>query len=466
MSRTQLLKQIFNAHSVAIIGASRRMGHPGHLALMGLIESGFDGKIYPINPSAREIAGIKACPNIKAVHEPVDLAFIAVPAARVIPILKECAEKGVKGVIINSAGFKELGTKEGIEREEEVRRIASSTGMGIIGPNCVGFYRSSMSTMPAVPQPAEIRAILKEKGNVGMTSQSGWFCGFYIHKCALRGVRFSTVISSGNEADFTTIDFLEYLGEDEDTRVITMYLEGVKDGRRFLKVSKAITPKKPIIIWKVGLTNAGSRAAFSHTGSLTGQENIYGAVFHQTHIVQAFSSKELIDFTVGFSLCRQPKGNNVGIISSPGGFAVATADACEKFGLYVPRLSKETSKALKKVLPQYSPTLNPIDLTMTAIENPQYYPECMEILNSDDKIDSIIVVTGASVIYDELIVKSVREIEKPVMVVLTPYWTIETELSALAKAGIPTYAYPEEAAKSLAALTQYAMAHSIERALT
>jgi len=311
--------------------------------------------------------------------------------------------------------------------------------------------------MPGLPQPPEIRAILREKGNVGLTSQSGWFCGFYIHKCAMRGVRFSTIISSGNEADFTTIDFLEYLGEDEDTEVITLYLEGVKDGKSFLKVSKAITPKKPIVIWKVGLTKAGSRAAFSHTGSLAGQEGVYGAVFRQAHIVQAFSSKELIDLTVGFSLCRKPKGNNVGIISSPGGFAVATADACEMFGLNVPRLSEETSKALKKVLPQYSSTLNPIDLTMTAIENPQFYPECMEILNSDDKIDSIIVVTGASVIYDEFIVESVREIDKPVMVVLTPYWIVETEPSPLVKAGIPTYAYPEEAAKSLAVLTQYAL---------
>jgi len=457
MSRTQLLKQIFNAHSVAIIGASRRMGHPGHLSLMGLVESGFGGKIYPINPSAKEIDGIKTYPNIKAVREPVDLAFIAVPAAEVIPVLRECAEKGVKVAIINSAGFKELGTREGIEREEEVKRIASSTGMGIIGPNCVGFHCSSISTMPGLPQPEEIRAILREKGNVGMTSQSGWFCGFYIHQCALRGVRFSTVVSSGNEADFTTIDFLEYLGEDEDTEVITMYLEGVKDGKSFLKVSKAITPKKPVIVWKVGLTNAGSRAAFSHTGSLAGQEGIYGAAFRQARIVQAFSSKELIDFTVGFSLCMKPKGSNVGIISSPGGFAVATADACERFGLNVPRLCEKTSKALKKVLPQYSSTLNPIDLTMTAIENPQFYSECMEILNSDDKIDSIIVVTGASVIYDEFIIKSVREIEKPVMVVLTPYWVLETEPSALAKARIPTHTYPEEAAKSLAALTQYAL---------
>jgi acyl-CoA synthetase (NDP forming) len=436
------------------------MGHPSHLALMGLTESGFDGKIYPINPSAREIDGIKAYPNIKSVREPVDLAFIAVQAAKVIPILRECAEKGVKGAIINSAGFKELGTKKGTEREEEVRRIASSTGMGVIGPNCVGFHRSSMSTMPGLPQPAEIRAILKEKGNVGMTSQSGWFCGFYIHRCALRGVRFSTAISSGNEADFTTIDFLEYLGEDEDTKVITMYLEGVKDGKNFLKVSKAITPEKPIIIWKVGLTKAGSRAAFSHTGSLAGKEWIYGAVFRQTHIVQAFSSKELIDLTVAFALCKKPKGNRVGIISSPGGFAVATADACERSGLNVPRLSEKTCKELEKFLPQYASTLNPVDLTMTAVENPQFYPECMKILDSDDKIDSIIVVTGASGIYDEFIEKSVREIEKPVMIVLTPYWTVETALSASAKAGIPTYAYPEEAAKSLAALTQYAMVHS------
>lgn len=457
MPRAQILKQIFNAHSIAIIGASRRVGHPGHLALMGLIESGFEGKIYPVNPSAGEIDGIKAYPSIKSVHEPVDLAFIAVPADRVVPVLRECAEKGVKGAIINSAGFKELGTIEGIEREEEVRRIASSTGMGVIGPNCVGFHRATMSTMPELPQPSEIKAILKEKGPVGMTSQSGWFCGFYIHRCATRGVRFSTVISSGNEADFTTIDFLKYLGEDEDTKVVTMYLEGVKDGKSFLEVSKAITPNKPIIVWKVGLTKAGSRAAFSHTGSFAGQEGIYGAVFRQAKIVQAFSSKELIDFTVAFSLCRKPKGNKVGIISSPGGFAVAAADACERFGLNVPRLSEKTSRDLKKVLPQHSSTSNPVDLTMTAIENPQFFSECMEILDEDDDIDSIIVVTGASLLYDEFIAKSVKQIKKPVMVVLTPYWTIETEPTALAKAGISTYTHPEEAAKSLAALTQYAI---------
>ena len=454
MSRTELLKQIFSARSVAVVGASRRFGHPGHLALMGLMESGFDGEIYPINPSAKEIAGIKAYPDVKSVHEPIDLAFIAVPAAKVVSILRECAEKGVKGAIINSAGFKELGTPEGIEREEKVRRVASTTGMGVIGPNCVGFHRSSISTMPGLPQPAEIRTILKEKGNVGMTSQSGWFCGFYIHKCALRGVRFSTVISSGNEADFTTTDFLEYLGEDEETKVITLYLEGVKDGANFLRASKAITPKKPIIIWKVGSTKAGSRAALSHTGSLAGHKGVYGAVFRQAHIVQAFSSKELIDFTVAFSLCRKPKGNRVGIISSPGGFAVATADACERFGLDVPRLSEKTAKELKKFLPRYSSTLNPVDLTMTAIENPQFYPECMKILDSDNEIDSIIVVTGASGIYDEFIIESFNEIEKPVLVVLTPYWTMKTEPTALAKAGIPTYTYPEEAAKSLAALTR------------
>jgi len=460
MPRIQILKQIFNAHSVAIIGASRRLGHPGHLALMGLMQSGFEGKIYPVNPSATEVNGIKAYPNLESIHEPIDLAFIAVPADRVISVLRECAEKGVKGVIINSAGFKELGTREGIEREEEVRRIASSTGMGIIGPNCVGFHRPTISTMPGPPQPTEITTLLKEKGPVGTISQSGWFSGFYMYRCAMRGVRFSTVISSGNEADLTTIDFLEYLGEDEETKVITMYLEGVKDGQRFLKISKAITPKKPIIVWKVGLTGAGSRAAFSHTGSLAGLEGIYSAVFRQAKIVQAFSSKELIDFTVAFSLCRQPKGNNVGIISSPGGFAVATADACERFGLNVPGLSEKTSRELKKVLPPYCSTSNPVDLTMTAIENPQFYPECMEILDSDDDIDSLIVVAGSSLFYDEFIAKFVREIEKPLIVVMPSYWTAETEPSALAKAGIPTFAYPEEAAKSLAALTQYAMSSS------
>jgi acyl-CoA synthetase (NDP forming) len=226
----------------------------------------------------------------------------------------------------------------------------------------------------------------------------------------------------------------------------------VKDGKSFLKIAKTTTPRKPILIWKVGLTAAGSRAASPHTGSLAGHEAIYNTAFRQSGVIQAHSSKGLVDFTIAFSLCKVPEGNRVGIISSPGGFAVPAADTCEIFGLRVLKLSEETSKDLKKVLPVYSSTSNPVDLTMMVIQNPSFFPECMKILDGDPNIDSIVVITGSKM-YEGFMAKSVTEIEKPFLIVSSLYFGERSD--ALAKAAIPAYVYPEDAAKALAALTEY-----------
>lgn len=444
MSRIDGIRDIFNAKSVAVVGASRKAGHPSQMALMALRASGCT--IYPVNLSANKVFGIKAYPDVNSIPDTFDLAFIAVPADKVASALLDCAKKGAKAAVINTAGFKEVATEKGEKREDELKEIAKSTGMGIIGPNCVGFHHSNISTMP----------LPKSKGSskkVGTVSQSGWFCGFYAYQCITRGVDFSMLVSSGNEADLNKLDFLEYLSQDDDTDIITMYLEGVDDGGKFMKLVKKITPNKPVITWKVGLTGAGAIAASSHTGSLAGKESIYNAVFSQTGMIQAYSGKDLIDLTIAFSQCKLPKGKRVGIITSPGGFGVATADACERYGLKMPRLSDETSKELKKVLPDYCYTRNPIDLTMMAIQNPNYFIESMKVLDSDPEIDSMIVVTGAT-FYDGYMAKSVKDIEKPFIIVSSPYGTAEGS-DVLTKAGITSYVYPEEAVKALAALTRY-----------
>ncbi|MDY6964502.1 MAG: CoA-binding protein [Halobacteriota archaeon] len=446
MSRIESIKDIFNARSVAVVGASRKTGHPSQMALMALRSSGCT--IYPVNLSAKKIMGIKAYPDVSSIPDSFDLAFIAIPADKVPSVLVECAKKGAKGAVINTAGFKEIGTEEGRKKEVGLKEVAESTGMGIIGPNCVGFHHPNVSTMPL---PRSNGASKK----VGTVSQSGWFCGFYAYQCITKGVDFSMLVSSGNEADLNKLDFLEYLSEDDDTDIITMYLEGVDDGGKFMKLVKTITPKKPVITWKVGLTGAGSIAASSHTGSLAGSESIYNAVFSQTGMIQADSGKDLIDFTIAFSHCKLPKGNRVGIITSPGGFGVATADACERYGLKMPKLSDETSKELKKVLPDYCFTKNPVDLTMMAIQNPNYFIESMKVLDSDPDIDSMIVITGAT-FYDGFMAKSGGDIEKPFILVSSPYWSTQEGSDVLSKAGIASYVYPEEAVKSLAALTRYA----------
>ena len=444
MSRIDNIKDIFNAKSVAVVGASRKAGHPSQMALMALKASGCT--VYPINPSAKKVFGIKAYPDVNSVPDSFDLAFIAVRVDKVASALLDCAKKGAKGAVINTAGFKEVATEEGKKHEEVLKEIAKSTGMGIIGPNCVGFHHPNISTMPL---PKSNGASKK----VGTVSQSGWFCGFYASQCITRGVDFSMLVSSGNEADLNKLDFFEYLSQDDDTDIITMYLEGVDDGKRFMELMKRITPKKPVITWKVGLTGAGSIAASSHTGSLAGSESIYNAVFSQTGMIRADSGKDLIDLTTAFSHCKLPEGNRVGIITSPGGFGVATADACERHGLKMPRLSENSSKELKKVLPSFCFTENPVDLTMMAIQNPNYFIDSMKILDSDPGIDSMIVITGAT-FYDGFMAKSVKDIEKPFIIVSSPYGTAEGS-DVLIKAGITSYVYPEEAVKSLAALTRY-----------
>ncbi|MBN2398513.1 MAG: CoA-binding protein, partial [Deltaproteobacteria bacterium] len=311
---TTRLDAIFNPTSVAIVGVPKEM-KTGKLFLMALIDQGFPGVIYPVHPTADEIDGLKAYSSVSAIPGPVDLAIVLVPHDRALPIVRECAEKGVAGAILFTAGFKETGSDEGKAMEAELTRIAQASGMRIIGPNCMGLYapRTGLSYFPGLS---------RTPGPIGLISHSGSLGNILCRMGPEKGLSFSKAVSLGNECDLNAADFLTYLGQDPDTEVIGTYLEGIKDGARFLRALYEASVRKPVIVWKVGLTPEGSRAAASHTGALAGSREIWEGVVRQTGAVPVTGFEEWVDALIGFSLLPPHLGDRMVIISGPGGLAV------------------------------------------------------------------------------------------------------------------------------------------------
>ena len=331
------LSHICNAESVALVGASDKEGSFGRLFLEGLRDAGCR-KIYPVNPKRDEILGIKAYPSISAVPDQIDLAILLTPTGVVLDLVKECVANKVRGAIVFASGFGELGA-EGKELEREIGRIGREGGTRVIGPNCIGLFnpRSGVITYPQVL----MKGVPKEPGSVGGFSQSGSFVDYLVWFLAEKGLRFSTIVSCGNECDLAAEDYLEYFGQDEQTRTIVAYMEGVKDGRRFFEVAREVGRKKPIILWKGGMSEQGARAAASHTGALAGSANIWNAMFKQTGIINVTSVAEVVDCAVAFQYLPLPKGPRVAVIGGQGGTGVGTADNCYALGLELPAPVRE-----------------------------------------------------------------------------------------------------------------------------
>ena len=318
------LERIFYPRGVVVVGASNREENFGRLFLDGFIQLGLE-KLYVVHPTEKEVLGIKAYPRVMEISDEVDLAVVVSPLETVPQVVAECTEKGVKGVVIFTAGFGEKGS-EGRKLEQEVVGIARQGDTRIIGPNCMGIYcpSSRLSNFPFVP---------KESGPVGMISHSGSLCNMITMAAAAQGIRFSKVVSCGNECDLNAVDFLEYLGQDPETKIIIAYLEAIKGGRMFCQLAREISKEKPLIVWKGGTTERGARAAASHTGALGGSYQIWRAAFAQTDIISARSTEEILDYLQAFYYLSLPEGRRVAIISGPGGPAVATSDACIESGL-------------------------------------------------------------------------------------------------------------------------------------
>ena len=447
------LAHICNPESVALVGASDKEGSFGRLFLEGLRDAGCR-KIYPVNPKREEILGIKAYPSIGAVPDRVDLAILLTPTGVVLDLVKECVASGVKGAVVFASGFGELGP-EGKELEREIGRIGREGGTRVIGPNCIGLFnpRAGVITYPQVL----MKGIPAEPGSVGGFSQSGSFVDYLVWFLAEKGLRFSTVVSCGNECDLAAEDYLEYLGQDEQTRTIVAYMEGVKDGRRFFEVAREVGRRKPIILWKGGLSEHGARAAASHTGALAGSAEIWHAMFKQTGIVNVSSVAEVVDCAVAFQYLPLPKGPRVAVIGGQGGTGVGTADNCHALGLELPSLSDRTVSRLREVLPAVGTSAgNPTDTGVASLLDPSLYEKAIEIVAGDEGVDMILVISTPVPACLDHVAAAAKAIDKPLAVSVYALPESEPEIyRSLSERGVAAYPDPKRAAYVLARMAEY-----------
>jgi len=375
---------LFNPRTVAVVGASNALDKWGATIFTRVLTCpSLKGHLYPINPTASEVQGVKAYPTVTDVPEPVDLAVIAVPLPGLLGTVRDCVKKGVKSAIVITAGLAEADS-DGAKLQEEIVRVAREGGMRFTGPNCNGHFNMSID-LSTLRMEAPV-----ERGPIGVISQSGGFGGHILMCGADMGVGFSKFVSVGNEADLHFEDILEYYGQDKETRVITGYIEGLRKGRDFFRLAKEITRRKPIVVVKVGKTDAGAQAARSHTSAIAGADIVYDAMFKQAGVIRVETVEELFD--TASALLRQPlpKGNRVGILSSGGGFACVTSDACARLGLQIAPLSPVTIERLNAVLPPRWPHANPVDTVAAGFVT---YP-CLWPLIEDENLDAVLVVDG------------------------------------------------------------------------
>lgn len=382
------LDPVFYPKSIAVIGASANPMKWGWIIPANIISGGYTGRLYLVNPKYDKITKLKCYPNVRSLPETVDLAVFTVPSRSVPELLEECGEVGVKAAIVIAGGFSEVGN-EGKRLEQKVVNIARRYNITLIGPNTMGIYSAPVSLCALMPP---VRPI---KGEVSMISQSGNIGTNMLAFGRVNNVGFNLFACSGNEAMVRCEDYIEYFGQDPNTKVILAYIEGIRNGRKFMRVVDEVIEKKPIIVLKGGRTRSGAKAARSHTGVLAGEMKIYEAVFKQLGVVIARSTDEMLDLAKAFTRVPLPKGNKVGIITWGGGYGVLISDACEEAGLELAELSEETLEELNRLLPPYWSHGNPID--MVGDMNREAHFKCLEILVRDKNVDAVIalgLITG------------------------------------------------------------------------
>jgi len=451
------LRKLFQPASVAIVGASQDELKSGGMFVSSLLKDGYKGIIYPINRKESEIMSLKSYPSVLDVPGEIDLAIMAIPAQSIPQAIAECAQKGVKFAVVHSVGFSELGA-EGKEMERQIVETARRGGIRIVGPNCMGIFSPRGNINTIVPY---ARAPM-DPGGVAFVGQSGWASENMARLGSERGLRFSGIISIGNQSDLTIEDFLEYFGSDPETKVFAAYIEGIKQPGRFLKLAEEISPKKPIIVWKGGSSEVGANAAASHTGSLAGNHAIFEAASRQKGIVSARGLEELMDLAVAFSCSYLPSGKEIGLLIESGGGAVASADVCARVGLKVSSLPEHVQQQLReflkgKIPPSPAPK-NPVDLVWVPFsEATLVYATCLEIMAQ--AVDSLLTVCYAF-IQDEWFLSRLESIcdqnRKPIVIVPGNSIDQRQGMFLATRRGIPVYTMPENAIMALAAMTRRA----------
>lgn len=460
-SSVTCLEPFFNPKSIAVIGASDNPMKPGGRPLGFLLQKGYRGKIYPVNPSHKTINGITCYPSVTDIPGEVELAIVSVVADKVYQTLEECAAKGIRAAVVFSSGFAEVGP-EGLAVQQRMAGLARRTGMRILGPNCLGIVNTTNGVMATFAFIADLTPV--EPRVLGFVTQSGAF-GAIIYASSLHwGVGFNYFVSVGNEADLEFADFLDYMVHDSGTKLIGGYLEGARDGDKLRRVAEdALEKGKPVLIMKVGRSSAGSRAAASHTGSLAGSDRIYDAFFKQTGIIRIDNYPDLIAFAPLFQSGKLPKGRNTAIIATSGGAGVTITDLCESLGLNVIPLGDETRKKMDKVLPTFASSRNPVDLTAAVMTRPEIIASSLRAVCEDPDVDIIIGnVNFTSVSGDHPVVHEIIDLCKSTdkFVLISPFVFPGTEIdpacAAIKQAGIPVNTNTFDAIKAVANLAGYA----------
>lgn len=433
------LAPFFEPKGVAIIGASSSPDKLSYGVLKNMKLYGYKGQIYPINPKAQEILGLKCYPDISQVPDPIDLAVVILPANFIADVLADCGKRGIRAVTIISGGFKEVGN-EGRALEEEIKGIAEQYGLRLIGPNCVGTMNlvTGMNTTFIKGMPAT--------GGIGFISQSGAICGGVVDHVVNKGIGFSHFLSLGNEADVDETDMIEYLGSDKDTRVIAAYIEGIQDGQKFLRVTREVTQKKPVVVLKAGRSDEGAKAVSSHTGSLAGSHAAYQAAFKQSGAIEVYSTTDLLNVSMTLDWLKLPKGKRVGIVTNSGGPAALASDSLAAQGLNLASIDENIQGKLKEKLNPSAQTGNPVDMLGGASE--EEYGHALKLVLSDDGVDiALAILVPTSLVNPakiaEAIVEEAGKTEKPVIACLMGSASIQEARKVLHDNHVPMVDYPE-----------------------
>ena len=448
-----MLEHFFSPKTVAVVGASREEGKVGHDLLKNLVKHGYKGKIYPVNPHADNILGIKTYPVIKKISDKIDLAIIVVPAPYVGKAVDECIEIGIDSIIVISAGFKESGI-DGAARERELYQKIKQHSIRMLGPNCLGLIDTQSGLN------ASFAADMPESGNIAFFSQSGALCTSILDWAVNECVGFSKFISMGNKTDIDEVALIKAIENDANTKVVLVYLEGVKNGTEFINAAKEITKKKPMIVVKSGGTTAGAKAASSHTGTLAGAENAFDAAFKQSGILRAVTIEELFDYARIFSFQQMPKGPHIALITNAGGPGIIAADAVERSKLKMASFSKNTIDTLRSFLPAMANVYNPVYVLGDA--KADRYKFVIEKVIEDPNVDIVLIILTPQAMTEiektaEVITEISNHTDKPIVTSFMGGKRIENSLKIMCQRKVPNYSFPERAVSAIEAIYKYTL---------
>ena len=442
MITREILNAVFNARNVAVVGASENPDKTGYQVLSNIIDGGFRGEIYPINPKSNEILGIQCCPALLAVPEDIDLVVVIVPAKFVPDVIRQAAEKHAKGAVIISGGFREIGN---VELEQEVMQIANENNIAVIGPNCQGINYTPnhlCATWPLITSQGSM-AIIAQSGTIG-AAMAGW--------AEEDAIGFTSVVALGNKSGVGEIELLDYFAEDPATKVIALNIEGVADGALFIETAKRTLLKKPIVVLKPGRTARGAEAAASHTKSIAGSDQIFDAVCRQIGLIRAEGIAEFYDFAKILGMLPKPAGNRLMVITSSGGSGILAADTADDLGIRIEKPEQSMIEQLRAVLPNQCVLSNPLDLTGDATA--QRYLDALEVVVQSETVDAFLVIFGDPIEHAAETIAKIRTLtNKPILAAFLGGGEVQKrEVPLLNAAGVPVFPTPERAVRALGAL--------------